>query len=275
MSVVTAMGGIAPLDQPVVIEKAPINPIESLFDIPEDQPLGTIYLIDLDDTLFDHPYMLGSKAWRSYFAKATGGAGFANCAHDRATLYLAENFPVVTVEEKTAEWVKNRQGKYEVYFLTARERNIWYYTPRKEADQLAIQQMNSVAIDLDKAYPSALYSQFKQVPQFYKGGFFSDLDSKGEFISKVLEKCSPKPPNVIFSDDKQANTQDVADHLTKLGIPNRCYWHRKVEKKPFDSKIADVQLYYALKEKRLLSDQEAKELVSDGRDYLKESLELL
>lgn len=178
------------------------------------------------------------------------------------------------MEEKTAEWVRNRQDKYAVYILTAREREVWYYTPRKGADRLAIAQMSSVKIDLDKAYPSALHSELSEAPEFYKGGFFSDLDSKGEYISKVLPNCSSKPPKVLFSDDKEGHVQDVANHLSRLGIPHACYWHRKVEKKPFDPKIADVQLYFALKEKRIPSDQEANEIAKDGRDYFTEALEL-
>lgn len=93
MSLVTSPEAVTSVRSITSIENAPIYPIDSLFDIPEDQPLGTIYFLDLDDLLIEHPHMLGSRAWRSYFATRTGGSGFANSAHDRVTLYLAENFP--------------------------------------------------------------------------------------------------------------------------------------------------------------------------------------
>jgi len=268
-----AISGVA-TDKPALH----ITSIQSLKEIPE-QPAGTIYFFDIDDTLIDHPHMLGSKGWRSYFSKAIDPNKKPHSNHDKITLDLAKKQPVMTVETDTALWLQQVQAQgHATYGLTARERNIWYYTPCAGVDQLTTQQLASVGILFDQDLPSDMHS-ITQAPEYFRGTFFSDLDSKGEYLIKLFQASPQKPLKVIFVDDKQDHAEGVAQALAYLGVDYECYWYRATENKAskFDPLIANVQLYYVLKFDQILSDDEARLIAEQTpeNNYLQEVKALL
>lgn len=240
----------------------PFRQIESLSEINE-QPEGTVCFCDIDDTLIDHPYMLGSKAWRSYLSKITEGYGTSGSHHDIFTLFVVENHPVVTVEPITAQWIKKLQAEgCSVYGLTARERNIWFYTPRESVDLLTCVQLAYAGIDLDKNAQSDLQQHFMKIQEYFKGIFFCNIDSKGDYLKNLLGGTFPRPKKVIFVDDKREHVEGVAEALAVLGIDYECYWYCAVDKKTqsFDPLVANLQLYYCWlsKGRCILSDEEAR-----------------
>ncbi len=234
--------------------------IDSINELSSDHPKETIFLFDIDDTLIDFPYMLGSKAWRKYITQVTKEAD--KNWHDILSLFLAQKHPMITVEPATAHLVKDLQAQgYAVCGLTARERNLWYATLTEGIDLLTIKQLESVDIQFGNGIFETLYPDLAQDSEYYHGVFFANTDTKGEYLIKILKAASIRPKKIVFVDDKLGQVESVASALTELQIDHECYWYCATDDKAakFNSFIANIQLYYfwISSGQEMLSDDEA------------------
>lgn len=262
-----------------VTETNKIVKIASIQEIQTSYPKKTIIFFDLDDTLFDSPYMLGSKAWRKYISQVTKDS--KKNWHDIFSLFVARNLKVTPIEPATNQLINElqRQG-YGVCGLTARERQIWYDTPTQGIDVLTIKQLDIAGIHFDGEAFKKMYPGLAQDPEFYEGVFFADTDSKGEYLRKILERSSPseRPKKIVFIDDKLSQVESVASALKQLHIDYECYWYYATDEKAkkFNPLIANIQLYYLWQTNgcEVLSDQEAEKIAQqspekDPEYYLK------
>lgn len=235
--------------------------IESLNQIASAESTQAIYFIDLDDTLFDFPYMLGSKAWRKYMTSATKDDLTENW-HDLFSLFIVRNHPLETVETVTKHFILNLQATGNVVFgLTARERERWYDTPMDGIDRLTVSQLESVGINFNDECLVKAYPWLTNSPEYYEGVFFADLEPKGDYLLKLFKDAPELPKKVIFIDDKLSQVESVAAALSQLGIDHECYWYVATDEKAckFDPLIANIQLYYFWMSggERIISDEEA------------------
>ena len=266
--------------EPTVVK---IATIESLEQIPISQHEQTLYLIDLDDTLLDFPYMVGSKTWRRYISEAQKIDTRKNW-HDVFTYFLNRNYPVTTVEPITSQFVKSLQANgHIVCGLTARERNRWYDKELAGIDELTTNQLKSLDIIFDSEKLEKSYPYLTLESEYYGGTFFADIEPKGSYVLKLFEHASPLPKKVIFIDDKTSQVESVARALENLGIEYECYHYTRTDQKAtmFDPLISNIQLYYFCKSdgQEILSDQEAarigaSEPEKDADYYLSAALEL-
>jgi hypothetical protein len=238
-----------------------ITKIDSLSQIAEFQPDQTIYLFDIDDTLFDSSHMLGSKAWRKYITAATKDDPTNNW-HDLFSLFLARNHPLETVEPLTSPFIKELQLKgYGVFGLTSRERKSWYDTPMNGIDSLTVFQLESLGISFDNEFLNESYQDLTNDSEYFKGVFFADLEPKGEYLLKLFLNAPQLPEKVIFVDDKLSQVESVATALNQLGIDHECYWYTATDDKAsrFNPLIANIQLYHFClsRGERVISDEEA------------------
>jgi len=239
---------------------ADIVSIESIDALPISHPTHTVFFFDIDDTLFDSPHMLGSKAWRKYITQATDQQW-----HDRFSLFLAQKLPVSAVETTTSEIVKKLQMKgYEVCGLTARERQIWYYTPTKDVDLLTIAQLKAAGIQFDGDAFQRAYPDLTKAKEYFGGIFFANREPKGEYLKALFANTSATsalPKKIVFIDDKLSQVESVAAVLKDFNIDHECYWYYATDKKAsrFDPLIANIQLYHLwLSDGReIISDREA------------------
>lgn len=221
--------------------------IESLCQISANQPNKTLFLFDIDDTIFDSPSMLGSKAWRKYISEAAGKIDQSENWHDIISYELAKKHPLTPVEIMTSSFVKDLQERgYGVCGLTARERNIWYYMPQEGVDLLTIKQLNSVGVDFNNGSLENTYPELSQATEYFGGVFFADLEPKGNYLLKLFGNTSQFPEKIIFIDDKPSQSESVAFALSQLGIAHECYTYTATDEKAkvFDPLIANIQLYY-------------------------------
>ncbi len=248
-----------------------IYKIESLDQIAASQPARTVYFFDIDDTLFDLPFMLGSKAWRKYIASATKNDPTQNW-HDIFSLFIARYHHHKTVETHTSQFIQKLQNQgYDVLGLTARERQVWYDTPTNDIDSLTTSQLESVGISFQDPQTYAFLSSS---PEYFKGTFFADTEPKGEYLLKLFKGAPELPEKVIFIDDKLSQVESVASALNQLGINYECYWYVATDKKAsqFDPLIANIQLYYfwTSKGQRIISDDEARSIAKEHPDLTAE-----
>lgn len=261
-----------------------IYTIESLQQIQVTQPDNTIFFFDLDDTIFDFPYMLGSKAWRRYIVEATKKFNTSKNWHDIFSYLLAQRYRIQAVEPITSQFVKELQKKgYIVCGLTSRERKQWYKTPQEGVDEVTSNQLNSIDIHFDNEHLKNHYPYLASDSGYFNGTFFAHLDPKGEYLLHLFKNASDLPKKVIFIDDKSTQVESVAKALTELGIENECYFYSATDEKAkrFNPLIANIQLYYFLKSdyREIISDEQAaliakEDLTKDVDHYLKAILEM-
>lgn len=238
---------------------ASIEQIDSLSQLPCDSPPSTLYFFDIDDTLIDSPYMLGSKAWRKYLTET------APDWHDTLTLFVARHYHVDFVEAHIPAIIEKLKVKgCGVFGLTARERKIWYYTPMEDIDALTIAQLHQAEIFLDPQALEKSYPSLTAAPEYYEGVFFADIEPKGGYLIKLFQNSKERPAKVVFIDDKLSQVESVSQALNELGIDNDCYWYTATDKKAelFHPLLANIQLFHLwmTKGQAVISDVAAAEL---------------
>ena len=262
-----------------------IKSIESLSEIPTYHEEQTLFLFDLDDTVFDFPCMVGSKEWRKYIVKETQKNATNYNFHDIFSYFLTKKHPVVTVESITSQFIRKLQENgHIVCGLTARERNKWYDSDEDGVDKLTLSQLTSVNVFFDHEKLKNTYPSLSLESEYYKGTFFADIEPKGGYVLKIFKNAATVPKKVIFIDDKFPQVESVAKALSELGIQNECYHYKAIEKKAklFSPLIANIQLYYFCKSngQKILSDEEAKLIAEKepnnaANHYFQAALELI
>ncbi|MBS0654917.1 MAG: DUF2608 domain-containing protein [Verrucomicrobia bacterium] len=231
-----------------------------------------MFLLDLDDTLIDHRVMIGSKFWRKYLLTQT-----TQEKHDLLTLFVSKHYPTRAIEgQVTTHFVENhQQAGHPVFGYTARELNAWYYTPYSDTAALTKRQLQQAGIDFTKTVCSDNWNYLKNVPGFSENIFYITTDTKGEYIiSPMLQNAPCLPIKVVFVDDRGDHAETVGLALASLGIDYEVYVYEGGSVQ-FDSAIADIQLYYLWTHSQVLSDDEAREVLSklsdkDTSKYLQE-----
>lgn len=275
---------IAPIHAATEQKISSISKIESLAQIQVSQPDKTFFFFDLDDTTFDFPYMLGSKAWRRYIVDATKKIDASKNWHDIFSYLLAQKYPLKTVEPITSQFVKDLQEKgYIVCGLTSRERNQWYNTYQERVDEVTNKQLSSININFNNKSLENTYPYLALDSEYFNGTFFANIDPKGNYLLHLFKNAPDLPKKVIFIDDKLSQVESVANALTELGIENECYFYYATDEKAkrFNPLIANIQLYYFLKSdcQEIISDEQA-ELIAgedstkDADHYLKAILDI-
>lgn len=287
-ALVLSMSALAdPLEQKTSLEQKALSifKITSLAEINIAQPDQTLFLFDLDDTLFDFSYMVGSKAWRRYIVEATKKIDSSKNWHDFFSYLLAQKHPLKTVEPFTSQFVQELQEKgYIVCGLTSRERQQWYSTPQEGIDVLTTEQLASININFNKGRLEYIYPHLVRDSEYFSGIFFANLELKGNYLLHLFKNVVELPKKVIFIDDKLSQVESVAKALNELGIDNECYYYPATDEKAkgFNPLIANIQLYYFIQSNGLeiLSDQEAaliveEDLEKDAEHYLRAVLDLV
>lgn len=245
ISIFLLMAKPAAVASAITTEKANVLKIDSINEMLFEHPKDTIVFFDLDDTAFDSPYMLGSKAWRKYIVQAT--KHLDRNWHDILTLMMTRKLQLITVEPDTVEIIKSLKSKGCITSgLTARERQRWYDTQVDDIDKLTVSQLKSVDIDFDNETLKERYPALSNDSEYYEGVFFANTDLKGDYLKKVLQNSADKPVKVVFIDDKLTQVESVAITLREMQIPHECYWYCAIESKAaqFNPLIANIQLYY-------------------------------
>lgn len=285
LTITSGTPAILPVTQVTAATATPVSNIRevrSLYEIPRTLPRRTLVLSDIDDTLFDHKYMIGSKAWRAYFSKAAPQIDASVNWHDYFSYFLALVYPIQTVEPTTSHFIRSLQDEdHVVCGLTARERNKWYDMSQRGIDVLTTQQLNKVNIDFNNLRLENTYGKLAENSEYYQGTFFANTDYKGEYLLNLLEDA-PDISYILFIDDKLAQVHSVEEALTQLGIPHGCYLYRATDEKAhtFNPLIANIQLHalYLSGGKTILTNEQAAKVAEDNsgktaEHYLRETIE--
>ncbi len=252
------------LSLPIIAENVvpQVFHIESLSQVSNNHPPKTLFLFDIDDTIFDSFSMLGSKAWRRYIVEATKKIDPSENWHDIFSYALAQKHPLRAVEEITSSFVQNLQSKeFVVCGFTSRERKLWYDMTQEGVDILTVQQLSSVDVNFNNGSVENIYPDLARNPEYFNGVFFANIEPKGNYLLHLLKTSSFLPEKIVFIDDKLSQVESVASALAELGIPHESYLYSATDKKgkSFNPLIANIQLYYFYDSngEKALSDEEA------------------
>ena len=260
--------GFAQLVEAGLSQESKVVQIESIDQLPTSDYNQTIYLFNISDTLIDSPNMIGAKAWRKYIKEATKCDQSRNW-HDLFSFFLlSHHYPVETVEGKTSQFIKDLQSKGAlVCGLTGRERKMWYGTPAENVDEITIAQLKSVGIELSDDSLRRSFPSLASSSTYFKGVFFSDEESKSEYIKKLLSKPGNSIKNIVVVDDKVEEVNAISKVLSELKMPNECYWYSVTERKSreFNPLIANIQLYYFWLSggEKVISDDEVLSIIEE------------
>lgn len=243
--------------------------LDTIHNLPLSHPEGTLFLFDVDDTLTDSPHMIGSRAWRRYLQRMTTPYWYENL-----TLFVITNIPAAPVETATPDIIKELQDKgHVVCGFTARARGSWFDIPGQQIDRLTLSQLATAGIFLDADSFQKTYPSLVGIPEYYEGIFFADSETKGEYLTKLLEvlsSTSQLPRKIVFIDDKRQQVESVAVTLKEWDIDHECYWYCATDEKAnrFNPAISNIQLYHLWYSQgiTILSDQEAAEFTQHCPD---------
>lgn len=258
---------------------AEIVEITKIDDIRPYVTENCLCLLDIDDTLIDNPFSLGSPPWRSWVKSKLLNYNTNFVLYDALTLFIAQNAPYKTVEPTTATLVADLQSQgHAVFAFTARGRTQWYTTDLEGVDQFTHAQLHHVGIDFKNTQiPAELQSL--EDKYFYDGIIFAQHIKKGDLLKHLFKDLNYSPSLIIFVDDKLDQVQSVEAALKEVGIPFIGFWYRRseIDRKNFNPMIANIQLEALLSQREIISDEAALELTkskqNDPQAYFKEILE--
>lgn len=241
---------------------------------------NTLCLFDIDDTLIDTPYYLGSPPWRSWVKSKLPDCHTDFVLYDALTLYIAQNIPYKAVEPTTVQLITDLQNEGVAAFaFTSRGRSQWYTTDLDGVDRFTHDQLEIAGIDFKKTQvPSEL--QLLEPTYFDDGIIFAQHIKKGDLLKHLFMDLNYRPDLLIFVDDKLDQVQSVEAAAADVGIPFLGFWYRRVEldRAQFKPMVSNIQLESLLLSGEIVNDERALELAEARADEnpqtcLKEILE--
>lgn len=243
----------------VSLLQADIIEIQHIDDIRPYVIENALCLFDIDDTLIDNPFSLGSPPWRSWVKSKLSSYNSNFVLYDALTLYIAQHAPYKTVEPTTAPLIADLQDRgHTALAFTARGRTQWYTTDIDGVDRFTHAQLNHVGIDFKKtALPPEL--QNLEPTYFDNGIIFAQHIKKGDLLTHLFKDLKYCPSLIIFIDDKLDQVQSVEAAVKQSGIPYIGFWYRRSEmdRKNFNAMTANIQMESLLFNDEIISDEKA------------------
>lgn len=239
-----------------------------------------LILIDIDDTLIENPFTLGTPPWRNWVKSRLADYKTSFVLYDALTLKIAQKVPYKTMEPTTTQLIADLQNEdHAVFAFTARGRTQWYTTDIEGVDIFTHEQLKGVGIDFKKTnVPAGL--QALEPTYFYDGIIFAQHIKKGDLLKHLFKDLNYKPSVIIFVDDKLDQVKSVEAVVEKAGIPFIGFWYKRSEQEHanFNPLVADIQLELLLENGGFLNDEDAEWLAQDKTDvnptvYLKQILD--
>ena len=130
---------------------AEIIEIHQIDDIRPYVKDNALYLFDIDDTLIDNPFALGSGPWRNWVKTKLPAMEAQFNVFDALTLYIAKKIPYKAVEPTTPDLIADLQDSgHAVFAFTARGRSQWYTTHVEGLDEFTHKQLGHAGIDFSQ-----------------------------------------------------------------------------------------------------------------------------
>lgn len=242
---------------------AEITQINQMDEILPSIEQDSFILFNIAEVLTDSELSLGSSPWRTSLKRTSG----LNTVHDYLSWKIFNEVPHKPVEKVTPELIKDlQQREIAVAALTSRGRHEWYSTSMYGVDLQTEKVLAGMNIDFFKSSLPFVYIQMEgsSFSQHYrKGIFYCNHMEKGAFLKELLENSGYRPSSLILVDDKRDSLEGVEITMQELGIPFHGFWYTRTkdDRKHYSPMVAHIQLKSLIDEKRILTDEEAQEMI--------------
>jgi len=222
---------------------------------------ATLLLMDVDNTLIELNQSLGTPGWFTYFYNKQLENGATHWEAMRATvaIYVKINklSDVKLIDAKMPLLIKKWQEKGIITLgLTSRDNGLFETT---------IRQLTSVNINLNfgKFKNKQLRLKTGDRSKFQHGIIYAGGMHKGKCLEEFFSLVKWRPKKIVFIDDQIRNLKEVEEISYQNSIEyigfHYCALKNKVA--AINCKIYDIQLEYLNQTNKLLSDQEAEEVL--------------
>jgi len=237
--------------------------------------------LDLDETIIEMPQMLGRTVWFEWHLAILCDkykADFARALDETVVIYnkIHAHTLAQAVQEETATLVHEfHKLCNSVIAITSRGAQLQDHTPRQLAcAKITFKTGKHGAISMQ--FNASEFSSLHEGIMYCSGGKNKPA-CFAEFIQTLPE--TERPKRLVFIDDKRSYIEDMRNKSEQLNIEFLGIHYRRIEHKiaEFDPAIATKQLEVFAEEARLISDDEARALLSMQnlwRDAKKARLEL-
>ncbi len=247
-----------------------IQPINSICEIASLQlDHDTLFIFDVDKVLLtscDQVFVDHRKQWKAVIEQAPD-SDMEEVKYLASLFFLNSSFR--PVEREMVELVNLiLRSPAKAIALTSRLSgplglisSMEEFT-RVQLDDLGVNFSQSFS-NQEGRYPM-LRSEHCGPPSFYKGILSTNRYAKGPSLIALLDDLNWRPSLVVFLDDEYENLLSVATALEERAIPFQGYHYRAIEKQfpETDTALVQFQLYYLKKNQIWLSDEKAKEMMS-------------
>ncbi|HEX4925966.1 MAG TPA: DUF2608 domain-containing protein [Bdellovibrionales bacterium] len=251
--------------------KAEIRETKSMAEALSTVDQDTLLVLDTDNTLTKTKQMLGGEAWVPYVLKSRAQCGVeAGLSEDEAN---ARGFTgakpvwetiqtrgfIEPVEPGTPALLKSLQARG-VKMMVLSGAVADFLEGRKQA-------LGHVGIAIDQSAPVSGTVVVAENVVYKQGIMLTSFSDKGDALVAFFDKTGYRPKRVVFVDDYPKFNQQIHRALTAARIEHLAYRYGAADSThaDFDPKIAEIQLETFLASGAVLSDAQARELLSAGR----------
>lgn len=222
----------------------------------ESADAETWIFCDIDNTLIESAFQIGSAQWRNHIRKKAIHAGYGvqktEEVVDAMWVFVQPFVTVRTVDPETTSILQELKQGHLVLALTAREPIECGYTS---------EQFSSVDIDLSNdLLPENLCLDLPH-PNLYKSGIiYCGENKKSAVLLALFEKIGSSPKRIVFIDDKWEQVIELEKSLKKLNIEYIGIRFSGADErvKAFQAPIADLQWSLL---PHVISDEKAAEML--------------
>lgn len=259
----------AKFDHPDLILES-VTKLSAEYDrLTRDFSPGDIVVFDLDNTVFREVQMLGTDEWYSHqlhqFRKGRTRSEAVKLM-EPLNVAIKSVTDMKLMEPEIPSLIQRLQSRGIIVIgLTARH-------PRLAESTLG--QLHKFGIDFSKsAWPEHALKdlEIRELPNSlsYRGGIaFTDGATKGIVLRHLLVRTKSRPSRIAAIDDRIHHMESYVETIQEFNASGRLIHYLKaLEEEPFDPLVATVQELVFEKLGLLLSDEKARDLVSQRENW--------
>jgi hypothetical protein len=253
------------------ILSAGISETEEISNVQNFVTNDSLVLLNITGTLYEPATTLADNQWRIYFTERVHTLVSDRDAADRwinkIKNEIVNHLPKKPVEEFTSQFVSYLQNeKISVLGITQKQMATAY------ADNFGLITKNhllSININLENTLS---YLNVKgEDPSSHSlayGIIFTNKKPVGPAILAFLDRLETKPSKIIMVDNTLDCLKDAEETLMQANIPFEGfrYSHSDHLKTDFDPVLGHIQFFAFMKERQILSDEEAKLIKESNPD---------
>jgi hypothetical protein len=243
-----------------------IRTIYSLAEVPIDNfSQATLVMLDLDDVLI-YPKDVLMQHWRGNW-KPEGVRAWT--AEEDTIAWMNAHFQILDPFGPKLIDALNEQGIPTIGFTSFAmdQAGIVESIPKWRS-----QHLKALGLHFKEEQEVVFAVQEKCIqPSFEKGVLYcgdlykKEKDNKAKILALYLNWLHWTPQQVILIDDGKKHLESVQEELEQRAIPFIGFHYIPKDLEPIDTQVAELQYHTIIHQKRWLSDQEAKKLLSEDQ----------